>query len=104
MKNTKFKELRLKYKYTQEDVANILNVSRTAYRRYENGEAEPTYSTLKRIAKLYNVTLDFLLDYDSGDLTVKNLSSQVRTLKREQLVDFINSCLKLLSEVLEESK
>lgn len=104
MNNTKFKELRLKNKYTQDYMAKYLNVSRTAYRRYESGEAEPTYETLKRLARFYNVSIDFLLDYKVTDLTVKSLADEMKTLNREQLLEILEDFLKTLLDLVIEKE
>lgn len=45
---------------SQEDVAKYLELSRPAYTRYENEQAEPTIERLSVLADLYNVSLDEL--------------------------------------------
>ena len=54
-------EIRKKNKLTQNDVAEKLNVSFQAVSLWERGETAPDISKLSDIAKLYNVTIDWLL-------------------------------------------
>lgn len=46
---------------TQKEVAEKLGISRQAYANYEIGNREPDHKTLIEIAKLFNVSLDYLL-------------------------------------------
>jgi transcriptional regulator with XRE-family HTH domain len=50
---------------TQDDVADYLKLSKTAYFRYENDKAEPNIETLIKLADLYNVTIDQLVGRES---------------------------------------
>lgn len=57
----KLQELRKQNKLTQEQLAQILHVSRTAVSKWESGRGYPNIDSLKAIAKLYSVTVDELL-------------------------------------------
>ena len=48
--------------YTQEEMSNYLSVSRQSYIKYESGEAEPSFETLKRISSILKTPIDDLLD------------------------------------------
>ena len=61
MLSKKLFELRKKYDYTHDFVANYLNITRQAYSFYESGKREMSYESLCMLADLYNVTTDFLL-------------------------------------------
>ncbi len=52
---------RIKRGWTQEEVAKQIDMARSAYAAYENGEATPTTDNVLRLARLYNVTTDYLL-------------------------------------------
>ena len=41
----------------------MLNVSTQAYGMYENGKREMGYAVLKKLAKIYNVSIDYILAY-----------------------------------------
>ena len=52
-------------KYNQTQLSNILGIPRNSYNKYELGNVEPDIETLKTIAKFYNVSLDYLCDFQS---------------------------------------
>ena len=56
-----FKQLRLENKYTQQELAKKIGVSRSAIGMYETGERQPDFETLEVIADFFNVDMDFLL-------------------------------------------
>lgn len=56
------KKLRKSKGLTTEHVAKITHVSKRTIENYESGKTSPNYETLKNFAKLYEVTIDNLLD------------------------------------------
>ncbi|MBQ8228176.1 MAG: helix-turn-helix transcriptional regulator [Clostridia bacterium] len=54
------KAYRRKLNLTQSDVAEIINKDRTSIAKYESGAAQPPFSVLRLMAKLYDVTIDEL--------------------------------------------
>lgn len=58
----KLKQLRIANEYSQEQLADMLNVSRQAVTKWESGKGMPDISNLKAIADLFDVTLDSLVD------------------------------------------
>ncbi len=58
----KLKELRTSNNLTQEKLAEILNISRVNYTRYENNKVRPDYETLIKIVDFYDISLDDLFD------------------------------------------
>ena len=65
----KLVQLRKREGYTQEELADRLEVSRQAISRWEMGTAVPDSSNLLQISKLFKVSADYLLndDYESDD-------------------------------------
>ena len=55
------KEERNKKKITQQEVAEVLNISQRTYSAYELGQTEPTIDTLCKLADYYNVSIDYLV-------------------------------------------
>ena len=55
------KQLRKSKGLTQDELAKLLKVSRSAIGMYENGSREPDYETLEVIADYFNVDIDYLL-------------------------------------------
>lgn len=58
------KKQRKKKDFTQEDLAGLLNVSRSAISNWEIGRNYPDIQTLIEISKLLGVSIDFLLNED----------------------------------------
>lgn len=58
---TRMKELRLASGLRQIDVAQALGIGIPTYCRYEYGQREPSPTTLVKMAKLYQVSTDYLL-------------------------------------------
>ena len=62
--NEKLQELRKNKGLTQEELAEVLFVSRTAISKWESGRGYPSIDSLKEIAKYFSVTIDELLSTD----------------------------------------
>lgn len=74
----RIKELRKKEQKTQQEIANIINVSQQTYARYELGTCEPTLETLCTLANYYGVTVDYLIGRDANEFAY--LSAEEKTL------------------------
>ncbi|MBQ8727096.1 MAG: helix-turn-helix transcriptional regulator [Oscillospiraceae bacterium] len=59
--NEKLQELRKNRGLTQEELAEILYVSRTAISKWESGRGYPNIESLKDISKFFSVSIDDLL-------------------------------------------
>lgn len=62
MISTNLQVLRKINKYSQEEVAEKINVSRQAVAKWENGDSLPDISNCMALAKLYDVSLDNLVN------------------------------------------
>ena len=56
------KNLREKHNYSQSYLATYLEVSRQMYIKYESGEVEPPVHIVVKLAKLYKVSYDTIID------------------------------------------
>lgn len=61
MLGNRLRELRLSNHYTQDDLAEMLDVGANQINRYENNKTEPSGEVVARIAKLLNTSADYLL-------------------------------------------
>ncbi len=59
----RLKELREQKNESRHKLAMILNISQTMISRYEKGQARPKINTLIAIAKHYNVSVDYLVEF-----------------------------------------
>ena len=66
MINEQIKHLRKSNNLTQEELAEKLNVSRQAITKWESGLGTPDISNIEAIAKLFNVSIDELLNNEEG--------------------------------------
>lgn len=58
----KLKELRAENNYTQEFIANHLNIKQNTYSQYESGLREIPLECLIKLARLYDTSVDYLLN------------------------------------------
>lgn len=56
----RFKQLRTANGYSQQELADALNVSKSTVNMYERGERKPGISQLEAIADYFNVDMDYL--------------------------------------------
>ncbi len=54
--------LRLRAGYTKSDVARALGIKPSSYHAYETGKTVPTLENFIRLARLYEVDLDKLIE------------------------------------------
>lgn len=64
--------LRKREGYSQEDLAQKLDVTRQSVSKWETGESQPEISKLRNIAQLFNVSTDWLLS-EEGFETLNRL-------------------------------
>lgn len=57
----KLKELRKAHGYTQDYIASVCDVARQTYSHYETGKRTPSSEILFKLAGLYNVSVDDLM-------------------------------------------
>lgn len=69
---------------SQTDLANSIKASREAIGKYERNEAMPSVETAKKIADVFEVTLDFLIDESA------NASFDKQTVKRLKDIELLN--------------
>lgn len=77
----KVQKLRNQNKWTQEQLAEKLYVSRTAVSKWESGKGYPNIDLLKDVAKLFNKTIDELLSSEEilDIAKIENTSNMKRT-------------------------
>lgn len=63
----RLKDLREQKHLTQQQMADILEISKSAYIKYERGEREPRLAQIEKIADVLNVSLGYLLNVDCSE-------------------------------------
>ena len=67
MFGNRLRYIRKHQEFSQAEAASALGLSPVSYNRYECGQREPDFDTLRKIARFFHVSLDYLLgnDYDT---------------------------------------
>lgn len=65
MFNKRLREMRLKRGFTQQQLADTLNIALRSYQCYETGTRNPCYNLLILIADTLDVSLDYLMGRDA---------------------------------------
>ena len=89
--NKKLQDLRKAKGLTQEELAEVLFVSRTAISKWESGRGYPNIDSLKALAKFFDITVDDLLSGDELLIVAEEDNKQKETHFRDQvfgLLDF----------------
>lgn len=56
----RLRDLREDADLTQDELVKILGMHKTTYTNYEQGKREPPFELIIRLAKLYNVSIDYI--------------------------------------------
>lgn len=90
----KLKSIRKKFGLSQEQLAEIMNVSRQAITKWENDGGMPEISNLQELSKVFGITVDYLLD-DENKLP---LLSMRKVLDKDKYKNKISSYPNILKE------
>ncbi|EQC68775.1 transcriptional regulator, Cro/CI family [Streptococcus sp. HSISB1] len=98
----RLKEYRKSAHLTQQQVAKQLGISQQAYGDWERGVKMPTHENSKKLARLFNVTLDTLMgnqevdeEIDLSDVellfrtTSDGMTKEEKEVFREELIEFM---------------
>lgn len=87
MLGKKIKLYRENKKMTQNDIADILEVNAATVSKYESGALEPSIESLKRLAELFEISIDELLSDEEGkfDISKINVLDTLREQKEMKL-------------------
>lgn len=90
----RIQQLREEYGDTQKQLAEYLGVSRQTVSNYEIEKHHPDYDILIKIAKRYNVTVDYLI----GNSNIKNYDKYVTNFKNypKSIINIIESICSLV--------
>ena len=80
----KIKKIRKDNKMSQDDIAEILNVTRQTISNWENGKNYPDIETLVKISDKFNISLDILLKENMN--MVKEIDKNVKDTKKYKTI------------------
>lgn len=78
MLNKRLEELRKKMKMTKKEVAGLLNIDQSTYGKYELGKREPDSEMLKKLADIFNTSVDYILGRTEKYNPADEISSAVK--------------------------
>ena len=91
---TRVKQLRIDNNLTQKDIAEKMSITPTGVSYWETGNAIPSYETLKKLADLFNVSIDYLTGNEShnteNDVLFRKIG-KVNDEKKELLMRILNN-------------
>lgn len=64
----KLKELRKENNYSQQEIANLIGIAQVTYSNYELCRQSVSIQNLVKIARIYNVSTDYLLGISDDKL------------------------------------
>lgn len=82
MLGEKIYSLRKNSKISQEEFAELLNTSRQAVSKWERNEAKPDIDKLIIISKIFNISIDYLLDYEINNSNVDDFIKELELCSR----------------------
>lgn len=85
----RLKKLREEKNMYQKDLANILGVSAGAIGMYENNKRTPDFDILKKIADVFDVTIDYLLGRTNNPTTIRVEGDRLPKELREIGVEYL---------------
>ncbi len=89
----RLKELREKKELLQSDIAKFLKITTPAYSYYETNKRNMPTETAKKLAKFFNVSVDYLLGVDTNNKNLLPILGTVKAgynyLAEENIIDYI---------------
>lgn len=94
----KLRRLRKSFGMTQDDIAELLGMSRTSFSKYENGATVPPLNVMRKLSAIYNVPIEFLIHDDHPGKLVFKASTD------NEIPDLENDSLKYFTQLTQEEK
>ena len=90
----RLRELRNKSGLTQNEIASKLGVSGQTILNWENGLYEPKINQLIKLADLFNVSVDYLIERKRSEQSIDDLCKELERIPKEDFIEFIRNELK----------
>ena len=91
MLSEQLKIIRKANKFTQQGLADAIGIERSTYASSETGRNKPDVNLLSRIAKVFDVSSDFILEIDTTvPLNLEDISVQYKKKSGNKLVSTLS--------------
>mgnify|MGYP004609389425 FL=1 len=91
MLSEQLKIIRKANKFTQQELADAIGIERSTYASYETGRNKPDVILLSKIAKVFGVSSDFILEIDTTvPLNMEDISVQYKKKSGNKLVSTLS--------------
>lgn len=91
MLSEQLKIIRRANKFTQQELADAIGIERSTYASYETGRNKPDVNLLSKIAKVFGVSSDYILEIDTTvPLNVEDIPVQYKKKSGNQLVSTLS--------------
>lgn len=90
------KDARLNANMTQAEVAELIGVAKNTYCNWENGSREPNILKIKALAKLFGVSVDYLVGLEKQN----SLQHAENKYGKERLIAYMDALDKLAGDKL----
>ncbi len=78
------KKARLNMNYTQQEVADLMGITKSTYCGYETGKRQPDVAKIKQLATILNTSGDILLETGFEDITSElDINDEARQLAQQ---------------------
>lgn len=88
MKDT-IKYLRIRKDITQEEIAQILNITRSAYANYEQGRRTPDLDTIAKLSEYYDVSIDYIIGNEKEKVLDEQCLKLIQKIKEKDAITMI---------------
>lgn len=97
----RLKELRLNKNLTQQQLGKLLSVSGQTILNWENDITYPSVKKLIELARFFDVSIDYLLDFKEKDTNFDKIINILNDYEKEDLIKLIAT---FVNEALNEKK
>lgn len=98
----KLKKARISKNFTQEYLAEVLNVSQKTYSNFENDKSKPGFMQVEEMARIFDVSV---LDFLSGDsITVNQNDNEIAIAQNYATINTSEKLIEQYEERIKELK
>lgn len=97
--NEKLQKLRKENKMSQEQLADLLDVSRQAVSKWESGTTYPEMDKLLMLCKIFKCTLDELTNDDISDITLEEKEEKKKKNWLNIILEYINKTIHMIKRM-----